>query len=709
MPGLDRAVARLRRAIESQERVRIWGDFDADGQTATALFLDALRLLGADVDFYVPSREESHGLNQEGVERLAREGIKLLVTCDTGVTAFAEVDLCQRSGIDVIITDHHDPSSDLPKAQAVVNPKLLPGGHPLRELTGVGCAFKVVEALNELLGVAERTEALLDLVAVGMVADVAALVGDVRYLVQRGLGVLQGASRVGFRALLESAALDPAGVAAEHIGYVIAPRLNALGRLGDARLCVELLTTHDQGRARLLASALEQSNDQRKLLVKQVLDAAEAQIQREGPKLEQSPVLVLSHQGWPEGIIGVVAGRLAERYGRPTVLIAVGRDGHARGSARSVAGCDIHAAIAAQSDLLERYGGHPMAAGFALAADQVDEFRRRLQMAVEKQMAQGPQEAVLEIDAYVQLSDLSLELARDLARLGPFGPGNPSPCLVAQDLELLSHVIIGRTAEHRRLIVRDRREQERTVLQWHGADLALPEGRFDLAFGLRDSDYRGEHEAQLEWIGAREIEPSEGVSPSRMEIVDLRGVPNPAAAVAKHVAGRAAQFWAEGGVVAAGTASDRTRLKQAAVLVICSIPPGPAELRRAVESVAPQRLILLSADPNLDAPAAFMTRLLGLVKHVLASKGRETRLSQIAAAMGHREATIRAGLRLLQAKGQIILEERDGVCLLSPGSGARSSNAQGLEKALLELLSETAAYRRHYRSASADAVLGQAG
>ncbi len=709
MPGLDRAVARLRRAVEGRERICIWGDFDADGQTSTALFLDALRSLGGDVEFYVPSREESHGLNVEGVERLAQSGVQLLVTCDTGVTASEEVELCRGYGVDVIITDHHDLPEDLPKAHAVVNPKLLPEGHPLRELTGVGCAYKVAEALNELMGAGERTEELLDLVAVGMVADVAALVGDVRYLVQRGLRVLQEARRPGFRALLESASLDPAGITAEHIGYVIAPRLNSLGRLGDASLCVELLTTQDWGQARVIASAIEQSNDQRKLLVKQVLDAAEAQIERNGAKATDEPALVLSHAGWPAGIIGVVAGRLAERYGRPAVLIAEGPEGHARGSARSVEGCDIHAAIAEQADLLERYGGHPMAAGFALATERIDAFRRRLLVAVAKQAAEGPGEAVLEVDAYVQLSDLTLDLARELARLGPFGPGNPSPCLVAQDLELVSQAIIGRTGEHRRLVVRDRREQERTVLQWHAGSLPLPEGRFDLAFSLRASDYQGQTEVQLEWAGAREIEPAPEKRPrAKLEIVDLRDAMRPAEALAGHVAGEAFQLWSEGAVAAPQGARDRTDLQPAPVLVIWSIPPGPAELREAVERVAPRRLILAAVDPDLDAPARFMARLLGLVKHVLSSKDGGVSLARLAAAMAHREATTRAGLRLLQAKGQITVEERDGACLLSRGGSAKAAEARQREEDLLQLLAETAAYRSHYRSASADALLGQA-
>ena len=707
LPGLDRAVARLRRGIESGDRVTIWGDFDADGQTATALLLDALGCLGANVGYYLPSREESHGLNLQGVERLAQEGTKLLITCDTGVTADEEVGLARQLGVDCIITDHHDLAATLPVAEAVVNPKMLDAAHPLRELTGVGCAFKVAEALNEVLGVSANTTGLLDLVAVGMVADVASLVGDVRYLTMRGLIALQHARRVGLRALLESAGLDPAGITAEHIGYVIAPRLNALGRLGDASLCVELLTTQDLGRARVIATMIEQSNDQRKLLVKQVLDAAEAQIQREGSRTLEEPVLVLAHASWPEGVIGIVAGRLAERYGRPAVLIAEGRDGFARGSARSVAGRDIHAAIAEQADLLERYGGHPMAAGFSLAVSRLPEFRQRLAAAVARQAAEGPRPAELVIDAYVQLGDLSLELARDLARLGPFGPGNPAPCLVADNLELVSQAIIGRTSEHRRLVVRGADGQERTALQWHGADTPLPEGRFDLAFSLRASDYQGRNEVQIEWIAARELEPTIAAAPkAKAEVVDLRSVLDPVAAVAGAAAGQEAMIWAEGLTTPPAGARDRALLGPAAVLAIWSIPPGPSELRRAMAAAASQRILLLAIDPGLDEPGKFVSRLLGLVKHTLASKGGKVALARLAAAMAHREETVLAGLRLLQARGQIVVGAQNGDLALAPGDGSASPDTRALEKTLLELLSETAAYRRHYRTAPPESLLG---
>ena len=289
----------------------------------------------------------------------------------------------------MVITDHHELPERLPDAVAVVDPRRLPEDHPLHHLPGVGVAYKLAEALYAQAGRSEDAEPLLDLVALGIVADVATQVGDTRYLLQRGLEVLRRTERLGLRELMATAGLDPAGLSEEHIGFILGPRLNAVGRLADARAGVELLTTTDLSRARILANHLETLNAKRRLQTSQVYEAAVSQIQRD-PMLLQDAALVLSHPTWPAGIIGIVASRLVEEYGRPVVLLSTPPDGTARGSARSVDGCNITEAIASQSELLTSYGGHPMAAGLALAPENIPAFRRGLARAVAAMIGDTP-------------------------------------------------------------------------------------------------------------------------------------------------------------------------------------------------------------------------------------------------------------------------------------------------------------------------------
>ncbi|HEY3340581.1 MAG TPA: single-stranded-DNA-specific exonuclease RecJ, partial [Anaerolineae bacterium] len=382
LPGMPEAVERISAAIERGELIRVWGDFDADGQTSTSLLWLGLRALGANADYTIPRRSEgSRGLNKAGIERAAAEGVRVLLTCDCGVTDFPEVALARQLGLDVIISDHHDLDNVLPVAVAVINPKRLPADHPLAHLPGVGVAYKLIEALYE-----RRTPApepgtpgehpstptqLLDLVALGIVADVAQQHGDTRYLLQRGLAQLRAHPRLGVRAMLRLTNTDPADLTADSIGYQIGPRLNAIGRLADAMLAVQLLTTEDEALASALAAQVESLNQERKVLQRAAEEEAFRQIARD-PATQRRAVIVLTSPAWNASVLGVVASSVSNRYDRPAVLIALPEGAEVgRGSARSVSGVDIHAASAAQHELVEASGGHPMAAGFSIKSENV--------------------------------------------------------------------------------------------------------------------------------------------------------------------------------------------------------------------------------------------------------------------------------------------------------------------------------------------------
>ena len=503
LPDIEPAVERLRRAIDAQERILVWGDFDVDGQTATALLYSALKQRGARVAYHVPNRfSEGHGIHLPTLKRNLAGGVELLLTCDTGVSAHEAVAYAAGQGVDTIITDHHALPAQLPAAHAVVNPQRLPPGHALRELPGVGVAYKLIEALAARDG--RGCEDLLDLVALGIVADVMVQVDDTRYLLQRGLERLRQNQRPGLRAILEQAEIAASELNEGHIGFAIGPRLNALGRLDDANPAVELLTTADWQQARVLAHRLESYNARRKFLSNQVYESAIAQIDAE-PWLLDYAALVLSHSDWHSGVIGIVASRLVEEFGRPAVLIAT-PDETGRGSARSVAGLDITAAFGQVAAQLTRYGGHSMAAGLSLPAERIFQFRRALSGVLREMGGGEPSAPALNIDGYLKLPELSLDLAADIERLAPFGNGNPPLTLATRDLKLVSRKGLGRRGEHLQVEVEDEAGNRQRVIWWRGAGKDLPGGKFDLAYTLRSSSFKGEREALIEWLNYRQLE-----------------------------------------------------------------------------------------------------------------------------------------------------------------------------------------------------------
>jgi single-stranded-DNA-specific exonuclease len=722
LPDLVSAAQHLNQAIERGEQIAVWGDFDADGQTATALLLQTLQALGAEVVFHVPDRQEGHGLHRRRLEQLIAAGASLILTCDTGISAQAAVLHARSLGAQVIITDHHVPSGSaqgppaeqpfggrrelFPSALAVINPHRLPARHPLATLVGVGVAYQLAKALDP--DVADRS---LDLVALGTVADVATLTGDTRYLVQRGLETLRHTERLGLQAMIHAADLRAEGLTEEHIGFVLGPRLNALGRLADAAHGVQLLTTDDWTLARALASEAEGLNSRRQWLTKQVTNAALAQIEREPSLLTDYHALVLSHPTWPSGVIGIVAGRLAERFAKPAVLVATPAGKLGRGSGRSVPGLDLIAALEDCAPLFESYGGHPGAAGFSIEPERIGELRAALSRAVAAR-AETIAEQTLLIDAYVDLPDLTLDLVSEIARLAPFGLGNPPLTLAARDLHVLGEAFIGRTGEHRRVTVEDVHDHTQTVFWWQGADQPLPQGRFDLAFSVRASDYRGVPEVQVEWMDAHGLEPvTSQLRPVQTTRLDDRRMETDAEAVLHELIqryGAVLQVWAEGGGPGGMEARNRQQLLPGPRLALWTLPPGPQELRALVALVQPEETILFSFDPGLDKRSTFLPRLVGLVNYSLRAKAGQFDLQAAAAATAQRVATVEAGLECLAAEGKVLIQEETGDrWQLSKGPG--HSDRQRAENARVRLeahLAETAAYRAYFRDAPLVALQG---
>jgi single-stranded-DNA-specific exonuclease len=708
LPGMQQAVDRLARALADGECLGVWGDFDVDGQTATALLVEGLKELGAQVISYIPVRaRESHGVNLPGLETFLGRGAQMLLTCDTGIDAVDAADYARQRGVDVIITDHHDLPDRLPRALALVNPKFLPAEHPLATLPGVGVAYMLLEALYVRFGRAGETERFLDLVALGIVADVAVQTDDARYLLQRGLAVLRQTPRAGLQALFENSELEPAHLTEEHIGYVIGPRLNALGRLDDANSAVEFLTTQDAVRARLLALNLEGLNAQRRLLTDQVFQGVLAQIERE-PALAEAPALVFAHPQWPAGVIGIVANRLVERFHKPALLIAAPPGELGRGSARSVAGLNITAAIAANRALLQGFGGHPMAAGLSIEPERIPEFRRALGRTVQHMLGEAQIVPELRLDGYLLLGELTPELVADLERLAPFGPGNPPLALASRNMTWQGSTPVGRGGEHLQVVVQEEGGAAHRLLWWQGAGWPAPQGAFDLAYTARSSTYRAQAGLQIEWLDYRPLaEPAVEVArASSIEIHDFRRSAQPEHDFAALELPPETCIWLEGGVPGPAEGMPRHELHESEALVVWSSPPSPAELSEALGCVRPRRVYLFAVDPGLDERTRFLARLAGLVKYALRAGEGAVRLERLAAACSQREVTIRLGLDWLAAQGHIQIEYLEGgLVRLEAGDQTARGGEEKLLERLAAALKESGAYRGYYRRAEAGGLV----
>lgn len=699
--GITSAIERINLATRRQETICVWGDFDVDGQTSTTLLVQTLQAIGAKVIYYIPVRgRESHGVHIESLKPILDNGATLIITCDTGITAHKAIDYANSRGVDVIVTDHHDLGETLPNALAVIDPKMLPEDHSLANLAGVGVAYKLAEALfdnresNSEYPISNID--LLDLVALGLIADVALLRGETRSLAQKGIQQLRETKRLGLRTIAELAGASLDTLTEETIGFTFGPRLNALGRLSDANPAAELLLTRDPVRARVLAAQIEGLNAQRKMLTSQVADAAEAQL-REHPELLNEPAIVLSHPSWPGGVVGIVANKLVERHHKPAILLNESDDGILRGSARSIEGLHITEAIAAQKDLLLGFGGHPMAAGMSLKKEDLAVFRKRLGVAVEKQLgATVREEPTLQIDAWLNLDDISFELADAIESLAPFGAGNPSLTFASRRVKVKSVKEISKTKEHLRLNIEDEAGNSQSLLWWGGDKEMLPESEavIDVAYSLRASSYRGQKQLTLQYEEFRVVEeaPVE-VRASKLEIRDLRLQPSllnlqPSTLI-----------WAEGPDKEVG--AWRLELHQGDELSIYTTPPSPAELRKALEIVKPKIVYVFAKPPAEQKPDEFLTHLAGLCKFVLNRRGGEVTVSELAAASASREAAVQIGLEWLAAGGQLSVEMEDGKVKLSKEPNEKNPYLQAeLFVALRGVLNETIAYRKYFATAS---------
>ncbi len=452
LSDMSKAVPRILRALLRDELIAIYGDFDTDGVTATALLAQGLAILGRKVICYIPHRiEEGHGLNHPALKSLHQQGVSLVITVDCGITALAEVERAQKKGLDIIITDHHLISTSLPPALAAIDPKREGSAYPFFELAGVGVAFKLLQALLQVTGKERRLHEFLDLAAIGTVADLVPLVGENRYLVKEGLEALNSSQRPGITELVRCAGLEMGRLDTESISYMLGPRLNAAGRLAHGMLSYELLSTNSSERAKQLAAQLERENAKRQKLTARVLTEAK---QRLLPLADDVPLLMVGDQDFPAGVIGVAAGKLVEEFYRPAVVLELGPE-TSRGSARSIPQFDINAALTECRDLLSRFGGHAQAAGFTLPSANVERLHQQLLEIAKRELSDVELSPVLAIEVEMPLSSLGGETFELMKRLAPFGRANPMPTFLSRRARVMEHRCLGTKGEHLRLKLQD--------------------------------------------------------------------------------------------------------------------------------------------------------------------------------------------------------------------------------------------------------------
>jgi len=503
LPDISQAVSRVYKAVLSREKIAVYGDFDVDGVTATVILVGGLSWLGAEVIPYIPDRfNEGHGLRISALEKLQSQGADLVITVDCGVTDLAEVKQAQEMGIDVIITDHHIPLGSLPQAIAVVDPKRKDSVYPYPDLAGAGVAFKLLQALFHKDSREKWLTKLLDLVVLATITDLVTLVGENRYLVQEGLRELNNSSRVGIREMVKLTGLKQGELDAEDISWTLGPRLNAAGRMDNASTSYQLLTTQSPEEARLLALELEGKNAERQKLTNEVLSRAREKL---AAKLHL-PVLIDGDESYSIGVIGLVAGKLAAEFYKPTIIISLGSE-LCQGSCRSIPEFDVAAALEKCHDLLTAFGGHPLAAGFTVMRQNLAQLEERITGLAMDQLGHLDLRPGIVIDAELPLATFSGETFNLMQKLSPFGRGNPQPTFLTRQVEVIECRNFGNQGEWLRL------KLKQGNITWQAVDFESQRTReeipayIDIVYNLEKSRWNGEEVLGLNLRGFAPAQP----------------------------------------------------------------------------------------------------------------------------------------------------------------------------------------------------------
>ncbi|MBX9672292.1 MAG: single-stranded-DNA-specific exonuclease RecJ [Candidatus Obscuribacterales bacterium] len=759
LPNCDKAVERLLKAIQTKEKITVYGDYDVDGVTGTSVLLTVLRDLGANVDFYIPNRStEGYGLNLKAVSVLAsKHRTKLMVTCDCGVSNFAEINLAKSLGVDTLVLDHHTMPEVLPPALAVVHPKLLTEDHPLYNLPGVGVAYKVCEALLGHLGQGHLAASLHDYVTLGMIADLVPLIDENRYLVKIGLPALVKSPRPGIKALLQQVGSKED---TDIVGFGLAPRINAVGRLADASVAVELLTTTDADRAQELAQALERDNARRQALCEQIYTDAEHTVLTTCD-LDSDKGIAIYKEGWHHGVVGIVASRLVERFQRPVFIGELDpEEGMIRGSARGVDQIDLYEVLKQNEHLLARWGGHKMAAGFAIEAARGEAACKGIVNACNRFLASKTLRGKVEVDACVAPAEITLPLVRELNAMAPFGMANRKPILYLQNVIVIQSRPLGKEGKHARIIMQDRATaREFEAVMWNTRGRVPADGQaIDLVFNADINNFNNRERLQLVLIDWREhgapdlddVAPPVAVakdvptpviasrdlddlalnardlvqgldatgaqrhadavaSTIRLSFKDLRNYAGDADVVirAKNKLQDALTVYNESGSSLKGhgiAVHDRSGAVERGRehLMLWQYPPNLEHFQALVRDCKASSIYLVGCDDDDSHEAsAFLKRLLGLIRYAINQKEGQVEAHVLASVMGTTKMAVALALTSLKQVHWIDWFTEQGVIYLDLlGEPAFSVEETAEYKQLKQVLSQIAAFRQWCAEAS---------
>lgn len=662
LPGIPEAVARIVRAINDHEKIGVWGDFDVDGQTATAILVECLRKLGTNTVYYLPDRRtESHGISISSLQQFLKQNIQILITCDTGISEHRSIEFAMQNGVDVIVTDHHTLSETLPPALACVNPRRLNKDHLLASLSGSGVAFELMLAVSRFLDREDVAFESIDLACVGLVADVSPLVGDSRLIAQLGLKYLKEKPRRCIRALVESSNSVGQSMDEQFIGYTIAPRLNAVGRLENANPVVEfLMDSLPEPEMKGLVERIEAINADRKWLCDQVYQSALDQLQSQKDALLQ-PVILLSHPTWTGGVLGLAAGKLARDFNRPAIVLTETPEGLMKGSARSIDGVNITEAITAASEFLTGFGGHPMAAGLSFRSELIDSVRQTINKQVLSQGFRTDKPPEMEIDEELAFSDITPHFFSEIHRLAPFGNQNPPLVFCTKNLSISSMKPLGRNREHFQFILEDEAGRTLPAKWWNTEENQIPEGRFDLAYSLNLNTYKGETTLEAVWIDSHLLEEPERpifeVDSSR--VIDLRSEQDPLSTAINTYAKPPFLIFQEPPLVEDPISCGRYGLRRVNTLVFASIPPSRQVLVDIIQHARPDQVILIFNQNRSYSTESFLHRLAGYIKYAVNNREGLASLKDLAQAMNSTIEVVISGLEWWVADGKITIQNSE--------------------------------------------------
>jgi single-stranded-DNA-specific exonuclease RecJ len=722
LPHVGKAIVRITQAIELKEHITVYGDYDVDGITGTSVLLTVLKGLGADVDFYIPNRaDEGYGLNLKAVSILAsKRRTKLIITCDCGVSNFAEINFAKSLGVDSIVLDHHSMPDMMPPAVAIVHPKRLPEEHPLFHLPGVGVAYKVCEALLTDRGFESRVPELLDFVTLGMIADLVPLVRENRYLVQIGLPRLLQTKRPGLEALIGQVRRSED---TDMVGFGIAPRINAVGRLADARVAVELLTTDDAVVAAELARQLQNDNQKRQEICERIFVEANQMI-ASSVDLKNDKAIAIYKSDWHHGVVGIVASRLVEKYGLPVFIAEKNvADSTIRGSARSIDGVDLYEVLKTNEALLSKWGGHKMAAGFGTSLDKAESLCRALVETCNRLLPGEVLKPPLEIDAVLKPAEVDLPLTKSLTQLGPFGMANKKPIFCMRELRCQNIRLLGKEGKHVRVTLVDEVTQSIfEALIWNYRGLAPEAGSIgDVVFNLESNVFNNRERLQLhviDWRGFGAISMPSDAEAARSNVLpelvstqpgsqrieevhengqvdvviaqsnveslaarshlrtlssqrvwrDLREH-SESAAVLKKASERfpntLAIFAESAGQPAGFTACDRMGVASKEHLLLWQYPPSLKVFQEVVALANPNTVYVCGGAPKETYDvSSFLKKLVGLIRFVVTKKDGQVEANKLSAALGTTPMSSALGMALLQKVGAIDWYVEDGLLFI---------------------------------------------